>query len=290
VSELADIGTADRLSVTLVFALLFHAVVVLGVTFSYDDPSKDETIPTLDVILVQQRSEESPKEADYLAQVSQMGGGTSPDKVRPQSPVSGQIPKPERGLAPQPVMPSVPKPQPKTPPKVLTRDKSVAKVIREETRKPTPDLPKPSAKELIQRSMELARLEAEIGRDLQAYARRPRRKFISANTKEYEFATYMQAWVSKVERIGNLNYPDEARRRQLAGNLVLTVAIDRDGNIDKIDIIQPSGFKILDEAAIRIVRMGAPYSELPDNIRDKVDILHITRTWQFLPGNILKHK
>lgn len=289
-SDTVDIGNTDRLSVTLVFALLFHAVVVLGVTFTYDDPVNQESMPTLDVILVQKRSEETPKDADYLAQVSQLGGGTSPEKVRPQSPVSGQIPKPERGLAPQPVAPSVPKPQPKKPPKILTQEKSATRVTRQQSKKPQPDMQQPTAQELIQRSMELARLEAEIGRDLQAYARRPRRKFISANTKEYEFATYMQAWVSKVERIGNLNYPNEARRRQLAGNLVLTVAIDRDGNIDKIDIIQPSGFKILDEAAIRIVRMGAPYAQLPDDIREKVDILHITRTWQFLPGNILKHK
>jgi len=289
-SERDDISTSDRLSVTLVFALLLHAVIVLGVTFTYDDSNIEDSSPTLDVILVQKRSEEAPKEADYLAQVSQLGGGTSPDKVRPQSPVSGQIPKPERGLAPQPTAPSVPKAQPKKPPKVLTREKSAAKVVRQQPKRLQPDLPKPNAQELIRRSMELARLEAEIGRDLQAYARRPRRKFISANTKEYEFATYMHAWVSKVERIGNLNYPGEAKRRQLAGNLVLTVAIDRDGNIDKIDIIQPSGFKILDEAAIRIVKMGAPYAQLPENIRDKVDILHITRTWQFLPGNILKHK
>jgi len=289
-SDFADIGSTDRFSVTLVFALLFHAVVVLGVSFSYEPPALEQTPPTLDVILVQQRSETAPDEADYLAQVSQQGGGTSPDKVRPQSPVSGQVPKLDRGLAPQPLAPSIPKAQPKTPPEVLTRERSVAKVVRQQARKPQPEQPKPNAQELIQRSMELARLEAEIGRDLQAYARRPRRKFISANTKEYEFATYMQAWVAKVERIGNLNYPAEARRRQLAGNLVLTVAIDRDGNIDKIDIIQPSGFKILDEAAIRIVKMGAPYAELPENIRDKVDILHITRTWQFLPGNILRHK
>ena len=289
-SEVADIDTSDRLSVTLVFALLFHTVIVLGVTFNYNDPASEDSLPTLDIILVQKRSEEVPKEADYLAQVSQLGGGTSPHKVRPQSPVSGQIPKPKRGLAPQPTAPSVPEAQPKRPPKVLTMENAAAKVMPQHPKRTQADLPQPTARELIRRSMELARLEAEIGRDLQAYARRPRRKFISANTKEYEFATYMQAWVSKVERVGNLNYPDEARRRQLAGNLVLTVAIDRDGNIDQIDLIQPSGFKILDEAAIRIVRMGAPYAQLPQNIRDKVDILHITRTWQFLPGNILKHK
>jgi len=229
-------------------------------------------------------------EADYLAQVSQVGGGSSVEKVRPQAPISNDIPKPERGEAPQPVAPSIPQPQEQTPPEVLTQETATAQVVRQETKKPKPELKKPNARELIQRSMELARLEAEIGRDLEAYARRPRRKFISANTKEYEFATYMQAWVSKVERIGNLNYPDEARRNSLAGSLVLTVAINRDGSVDAIDIIQPSGFPVLDDAAVRIVRLGEPYAALPEEIRSKVDILHITRTWQFLPGNVLRHK
>jgi protein TonB len=290
VSQQPEITTSDRMSVTMVFALLFHAVIVLGVSFAYEDLIEPESLPTLDVILVNQRSLETPEEADYLAQVSQLGGGNSVDKVRPQAPISNNIPKPDRGTAPQPVAPSIPQPQPKTPPKVLTQEQAVAKVARQDPKKPEPDLKSPNAQRLIQRSMELARLEAEIGRDLQAYAKRPRRKFISANTREYEFATYMQAWVSKVERIGNLNYPDEARRKSLAGSLVLTVAINRDGDIDSIDIIQPSGFTVLDEAAIRIVRMGEPYSALPKDIRSKVDILHITRTWQFLPGNILRHK
>lgn len=288
-SAAEHISTQDRLSVTLVFALLSHAVIILGVTFSYAQPQLPEMLPSLDVILVQRKSETAPEEADYLAQASQQGGGTEIERVRPQSPITGQVPKPDPGLAPVPLAPANPTPRQEQPTEVLTTRLSDTLVAKTEESKPVPDRTQPTAEELLQRSMEIARLEAEIGRELQAYAKRPRRKFISANTREFEFASYMQAWVSKVERIGNLNYPAEARQRKLEGSLVLTVAVSRDGSIDAIDVIQPSGYPLLDEAAIRIVRMGAPYAPLPEKIRDKVDILHITRTWQFLPGAVLRH-
>lgn len=93
----------------------------------------------------------------------------------------------------------------------------------------------------------------------------------------------MRAWVARIERIGNLNYPDEARRRQLHGQLVLTVGIQRDGSIKSIDIIQSSGHKVLDDAAIRITRLAEPFPPLPET-KEKVDELYISRTWQFLPG------
>lgn len=285
-----DITTGDRLSVTTVFAILVHAVIVLGVGFEYEDLLEPDNLPALDVILVQRKTEDKPPEADYLAQASQVGGGTAIEKVRPTAPLTSQVPKPDPGEAPQPVERSVPEPTPQTPPEVLTRDQAVAKVQVQPEREQQPETPRPTAEELIQRSMEIARLEAEIGRDLEAYAKRPRRKFISANTREYEYAAYMQAWVAKVERLGNLNYPDEARRRRLSGSLVLTVAISRSGAIESIEVLQPSGFKLLDEAAIRIVELGAPYAPLPDNIREKVDVLHITRTWQFLPGNAFSYQ
>ena len=95
----------------------------------------------------------------------------------------------------------------------------------------------------------------------------------------------MRSWVAKIERIGNLNYPDEARRKQVHGNLVLTVAVNRDGSVERIDVIQSSGNEVLDQAAIRIVELGAPFSPLPAS-DEQVDILHITRTWQFLDGTV----
>jgi len=284
----SDVTSADRLSLTIIFASLAHAALVLGVGFDYRDENELETLPSLDVVLVQRRSEVTPEDADYLAQASQLGGGSAVEKARPQSPIVGQIPKPEKGLAPAPVKPSIPEPQPQTPAEVVTVDQSKTRVKLEKELKEQPEPPTPNAEELIQRSLEIARLEAEIGRNLEAYAKRPRKKFISANTREFEYAAYMQSWVAKVERIGNLNYPDEARRRNLSGSLVLTVGINRSGTIESIEIVKSSGFQVLDEAAIRIVELGAPYAALPDQIRDKVDILLITRTWQFLPGNVLR--
>jgi protein TonB len=117
---------------------------------------------------------------------------------------------------------------------------------------------------------------------MEAKAKRPRRKFISATTKEYKYAAYMEAWRSKVERVGNLNYPDQARKQNLSGSLVLDVALNQDGSINEITIRRSSGEKILDDAAIRIVELAAPYGPFPQHIKDETDILHIMRTWQFI--------
>lgn len=145
--------------------------------------------------------------------------------------------------------------------------------------------PTPSAMTLLTNSFKIASLSAEIRRKLQAKAERPRRKFISANTKEYKYAAYMEAWRLKVERVGNLNYPDAARKRKLSGSLILDVALNKDGSINQITVRRSSGHKILDDAAIRIVKLASPYSPFPTKIREETDILHITRTWQFLNSN-----
>ncbi|MEW8292588.1 MAG: energy transducer TonB, partial [Candidatus Thiodiazotropha endolucinida] len=96
------------------------------------------------------------------------------------------------------------------------------------------------------------------------------------------YAAYLDAWRRKVERIGNLNYPDQAKRSRLYGNLVLHVAVKADGSVEQIKVLHSSGHKILDDAAVRIVRLAAPFSPFPNEIRKETDILDITRTWQFL--------
>jgi TonB family protein len=132
----------------------------------------------------------------------------------------------------------------------------------------------------------MARLAAEIHMRTERYAKRPKRKFVSASTREYAYAGYLREWVDRVERIGNLNYPDEARRRRLAGQLVISVAIRRDGSVERADVIESSGQRLLDDAALRIARLAEPYPPLP-RTDDDIDILHVTRTWQFLPGGEL---
>lgn len=170
------------------------------------------------------------------------------------SPVAPEKPEPETS----------PKARPETPPQTT-------KAITAET--------------LVSRSLAMASLSAEIDRRLEAYAKRPRRKWVTARTKEHKYAAYMEAWRQKVERVGNLNYPDEARRRRLSGSLLLDVAINSDGTINEITLRRSSGQKVLDDAAIRIVKLSAPYARFPRNIAEELDILHIERTWQFLSGN-----
>ena len=161
----------------------------------------------------------------------------------------------------------------------------------DETR-PAPDIkdtpPLPSATALLTNSFKIASLSAEIRRKLQDKANRPRRKFISASTKEYKYASYMEAWRAKVERVGNLNYPDDARKKKLSGSLILDVALNADGSVYRITVRRSSGIKILDDAAIRIVELSSPFAPFPDQIKGETDILHITRTWQFLNNNRFK--
>ena len=125
-------------------------------------------------------------------------------------------------------------------------------------------------------------MSANIRQKLETRAQRPKRKFISASTKEYRYAAYMEAWRAKVERMGNLNYPEEARRRKLSGSLLLEVALNANGTINEIMIRRSSGEKILDDAAIRIVELAAPYAPFPQKIKQETGILHIIRTWQFM--------
>ena len=148
---------------------------------------------------------------------------------------------------------------------------------------PQPDAAKgdAEARDLVQKSMEIARLEAQIAREHQAYQERPKRTFIGARATEYRFAQYVDGWRAKIERIGNLNYPEEARARGIHASLQLTVAIKADGEVESVEVNRSSGYKFLDQAAIRIVRLASPFAPFPANIRADTDILHITRTWTF---------
>ena len=139
----------------------------------------------------------------------------------------------------------------------------------------------------MNKSLEIARLEAQISKDWDSYQKRPRRQFVGARTKEYRFARYIDDWRMKIERIGTLNYPAAARDQKIYGSLQLTVSIRADGNVDTVEINRSSGHKVLDEAAFRIVRMAAPYARFPPDIRRDTDILVITRTWNFAQGDRL---
>ena len=138
-----------------------------------------------------------------------------------------------------------------------------------------------SKEDILASASEISASDAAISNQVYNFEKQPRRKYIGARTKEYKYALYAEAWRQKVETLGNMNYPEEAREKKFSGQLRMTVSLKPDGRIDNIEINQSSGFKILDEAAKRIVELGAPYAPFPEDIRKEVDILSITRTWTF---------
>lgn len=280
------VGSGDRLGVTLLFSIIAHGVLALGLTFAYEKPAP--SLPSLDVILVQSASAQKPAHADFLAQANNTGGGDSERALRPSALASSPVSKPDAGIAPRRMRASAPLPSPPTERELLTTRHSALAVRTQREVPEQPPLPQPTLRDVLEKKLEMARLATEIQRENQAYAKRPHKKYISANTKEYAYAAYMAAWVARIERIGNLNYPDEARREQVHGQLVLTVALRRNGSIRSIDVIQSSGHKLLDDAATRIVRLAAPFPPIPKG--QGVDELYITRTWQFLPGDILRNR
>jgi len=269
----------DRFMVCLVAATALHAVVLLGIRFGVEWNPAPRLADTLDIVLVKWKSETDPEEADFLAQASQQGGGESAEKSRPSEPVSGQIPVAEQGQ--DPLQSSAAAPQPAEPLRETVAVESEQAQPLQMTQIEQPETETPSAARLMRQSMNMASLQPELGRKKEWQSKLPRRKQISANTREYEFASYMSAWVAKVERVGNLNYPTELRQKKLHGNLVLSVGIRQNGSVESIDVMRSSGIPEIDDAARSIVQMAGPYAPLPDNIKEHVDILHIVRTWKF---------
>lgn len=265
--------------ICLVGAIGLHAAILLGIKFGAELNPVPRLADTLDVVLVKWRSQKTPEDADFLAQASQEGGGESTDKRRPAQPVSGEIPLIEQGLDAAQSMPVLPLPE--MPQREVISIESEQAQPLEMTKLERPETEIPSAARLMRQSMNMASLQPELNRQRQWQSKLPRRKRISANTREYEFASYMNAWVAKVERVGNLNYPVELRQRKLHGDLILSVGIHQNGSIESIDVMRSSGIPEIDDAARNIVQMAGPYAPLPDNIRERVDILHIVRTWRF---------
>ena len=278
-------GPGDRLGATLALSAILFGVLILGVGFALDPPAP--VAPTLDVILTETRSDTPPEDADFIAQANNQGGGDSDRAERPREEQLAPVPKPDEGLAPEPLLAQAPPPEPEPVPRLLSTTGPSDQVLPQpEDQRETETEPLPTGQELVEQSLEMARLAAEIERRQQLLAKRPRRKFVSASTKEYEYAAYLRAWVARVERVGNLNYPEEARSRGLSGRLVMTVAVRRDGSIENVLLNSSSGLGILDQAAMRIVRLAEPFPPLPETT-ERVDVLHITRTWQFQNGNVL---
>jgi protein TonB len=272
-------GLVASMQVALVASIAVHLTLIIGVGFQLPIlPRWDAPHNVLDVVLVNAKSASRPEKPDALAQANLDGGGNTDEKRRASSPfpaVEDRDPSREVRAAEARRRALEAEAQ-----ELMTRMKSKATVANVEVA-PAANSQSEEAKDLVQKSLEIARLEAQIRRDYQAYQERPKRKFVGARTQEYRFAQYVDNWRTKIERIGNLNYPAEAKARKIYGRLQLTVAIKADGEVEGVEINRSSGHKVLDQAAIRIVRLATPFEPFPPSIKADTDILHITRTWTF---------
>ncbi|MGD9953915.1 MAG: energy transducer TonB [Burkholderiales bacterium] len=273
-------GLVVSMQVAVVASVAFHAFAIVGLGFKVPDPRGfDAPHNVLDVVLVNAKSASRPEKADALAQANLDGGGNTDLKRRASSPfpvIDARESVPELKQAQSRVKQLEREAQ-----VLMTQLKSGAAVPVPDPAAELREKSDQTARDLIEKSLEIQRLEAQIRRDYQAYQERPRKKFVGARASEYRFAVYVDNWRLKIERIGNLNYPEEARRRKLYGSLQLTVGVKTDGEVESVEINRSSGHKVLDQAAIRIVRLASPFDRFPDAIRSDTDILYITRTWTF---------
>lgn len=267
----------------IMVSAILHVLVIFGVTHSAVNPKLFENPnPPLDVVLVNAKSKEKPLKADVLAQHDLVGGGTVEENRVAKSPLPAaehdQVMSAEAEFN---ARVQALEAQTQALMRQLKSDYKVAPTPPAPAADSAPPTPTPAPVNLTAKSLEMATLRASIDSQLDAYQKRPRRDEYGVTAKGYTFAQYVDDWRTKVERVGNMNYPEAARRNSLYGSLILYVYINANGTLESVEIVRSSGKKILDAAAIKIVEMAAPYAPFTESMRKQTDILGISRTWIF---------
>jgi periplasmic protein TonB len=266
-------------------SILLHAI-LLAVQFRFPDALRWKSASQpLEVILVNSKTREKPSRAKALAQANLDGGGNTEERRRATSALPVTNPRdPGSDLAETRRRQRELEAQQQ---RLLALNRELGAKVPAEAQRQTPSeeaSPQVSGRDIADRSLAMLELQAQVARQTQAYQERPRKRFIGANAREYRFAQYEEDWRAKIERVGTLNYPAEARGK-LYGTLRLTVTIRPDGSVESVDLDRSSGLKVLDQAAFRIVQMAAPFAAFPADIRKDTDLLVITRTWFFAQGD-----
>ncbi len=265
-------NTSDRLLVAVLVALALHAALIFSVGFSLPKPVKRLSRP-LDIELIENHDSKRPENADYLAPTDSEGSGPQIKQMKPE-PLPVAAKRPPVPVQPRPRMKQ--RPNQRNQKQVLAQanarkhvEKRVEEIVRAE-----PQLdPRLLARQIADLGvMPKKRLRFSHERVTPVHQ-------ISAH--KYIAAAYERAWQEKVERIGNLNYPDEARRKGLKGRLLISVYVAKDGRVRKIKLHRSSGYRVLDDAAVRIVKLAAPFAAFPKELAAQTDVLVITRTWTF---------
>ncbi len=312
-SLVSKLKTLSAITVAIWVSILIHAV-ILTIKFQPELKKFADHLPSLDVVLVNSKTKNAPDKAELLAQANlDRGGNTDANRK-----LKTALPAPDQKTTEVKLKPNAEarnaaksaklKAQEareqkrvdeleKQAQELLTQIKSSKKIESNPTQNAASAEPEQGEQkvktksldraDLIAASLEMDRLQAQIAKQQDEYQKRPKRKFIGARTKEYRFALYVESWRQKVERIGNMNYPEAAKAQKLYGQLRMTVSINADGSLESVVIDQKSNYQVLDDAAKRIVELGAPYTAFPEDIKKDTDILSITRTWTFTQEDAL---
>ena len=312
-AAVSTVKTVSAIAVAIWISIAIHAV-ILTIHFEPELKKLADRLPSLDVVLVNAKTKTAPDKAEALAQANLDRGGNTDENRKMKTALPAPLQKTtEVKLKPNSEAHSAAKSAKlkaqeareqkrvdvleKQAQALMTQINSTKKIESNPTQNAAaaePELGEQTSKSktldrsaLIAASLEMDRLQAQIDKQQEEYQKRPKRKFIGARTKEYRFAMYVESWRQKVERIGNMNYPEAAKAQKLYGQLRMTVSIKADGSLEKVVIDQKSNYPVLDEAAKRIVELAAPYAVFPEDIKKDTDILDITRTWTFTQEDLL---
>lgn len=306
-SLIVKIKAMSMMAMAIWISVFVHAA-ILSIHFEPELKKFKDKLPTLEVMLVNAKTLTQPDKADVLAQADlDRGGNTDQNRKMKSALPAIKQQKAEFTLKPMAEV-KAGKKAAKMTAEETKEQKHVAELEKQaqelmtqlQSTKKVESAPveKAAAKEadtgnqetpnkkldmndLTAAALEMDRLEALIAKQQDDWQKRPKRKFIGARAQKYRDALYVESWRQKVEKVGNLNYPEAAKNLKMYGQLQMTVSINADGTIESVQINRSSGHKVLDEAAKHIVELAAPYSRFPDDMHKEVDILSITRTWTF---------
>ena len=278
------VSSNDRISFTLLLAFAFHALLILGLGFEL---IKNHSSPpsTIEVILTKTQNIDAPEDAKVIAEHNQVQSGSVDFDARPTSPSVTKKALQGNNQTSSPEMTESTTRAAENEMMVHQNDPDGEKFSQRITNE---EQAKINQKELYKNQQNVAQLVSELSREKQLYAKRPRINHVDTlSAKSAIEAKYIKDWVQKVEIIGNINYPTQAKQKKLSGTLILSVLVNHDGSVISSIVQQQSEERLLDDAAIKVVRLAAPFKQFPTEMHKQYDQLMITRTWVYHSDNKL---
>lgn len=273
----AGYGKHNRLRNAVLVAIAAHLALLLGISF---EPGGDPAYaPQVEVTLAMAATDVAPDEASHIAQASQQGSGDAAEVDEITSPEEAVASDSQAQLQ-APMQPETNADTPRT--ELVTTAAAAERAVESRDSEESVRALQGVTPEIDQLTQELASLQAELDQQTRSYARMPRvRRLTSVAARQSADAAYLLQWRRRVEAVGNRYYPEASIRYGLYGSLRLLVTIRADGSLADIRVLSSSGYAVLDEAAVKIVRMAAPYAPFPPELKATTDQLEIIRTWQF---------